>query len=207
MSKKPSGRISKRRMNTTTDNSGIQSWTSSRGITIKLAPLSPLLIEKMKLGVDRDIGVPKKPTYETIVGTGENITTQEIEHDEKSIEETPQDKPKWDAYVAHVKKHEAELNARFLRAVKMMVVRFDMPEDDGWIEIQKMIGVDVPDDPDERRIHYLDTEILGDPQDLFEIATRATMAGGLDKESRAAAIALFRGAIQKEIGSRLKSAR
>ena len=37
---------------------------------------------------------------------------------------------------------------------------FEMPEDDSWIELQEIDGIDVPTHPEARRVHYLITEAL-----------------------------------------------
>lgn len=206
MSNKRRRRMPKKRVNKKHNNSAkMPEWTSSRGITIGLLPLSPILMQKVRLGVENDVGIPEKPTYTVPVGTGEHTSTQEIEHDKKSIEETPEDKEKWDDYLEHEIEFNAVLNERMAKAIMLMSVKFDMPEDDDWMKIQKILGVDVPDDPDERKQHYLETEIMGSPQDTIELMAMATI-GSFDGEARAAAVSLFRGAIQKEIGNILTSA-
>lgn len=72
-------------------------------------------------------------------------------------------------------------------------------DDDAWATEQKeQFGIDVPDDPKERRTHYLTTEVFyGSPdevkEDISRIISGVLIASGMDREKVAELTAIFQG--------------
>lgn len=127
------------------------SFTTSRGIVVPLQPISQWVFESLR----RKFVLPERPTYEVKTLTG----IQHIPHDEKSIEQTPDDKPKWDAWL---QEHNAAVRVYDEQAIRAYVLFGTAlpPPDDGWEKRHALCGLDVPSDPEERRLYYMRTEVL-----------------------------------------------
>lgn len=80
---------------------------------------------------------------------------------------------------------------------------------DGWAKEQKeSFGIDVPDDPDKRKLHYINTEVLyGNPdevkEDILEIISGVMVASGIDKERVAELQAIFRDKVGLDTAGRI----
>jgi hypothetical protein len=76
----------------------------------------------------------------------------------------------------------------------------DLP-DDGWVEEQRELGITVPDDPKERRDHYIWTEVMGGQHDILRVMSLAAGAD-LTEEQLTAAEASFWNTLQRPAANR-----
>ena len=171
-------------------------YVTERGITVGVMPI-PLLLDKIRQAHPD----PDLPTYtETLAGgatqdipiTPELAATWRVE-DPDGWQAHAAD---WAAYEALVEKRTQLLNDRLWKAVLRRAIIVDLPVDDAWAVDQAEYGIEVPADPDERRAHYIWTEVLGGQRDVIRIMGMASGAD-LSEEQLAAAEASFRGFLQQ----------
>lgn len=180
----------------------MKKYTTERGVEIGITPI-PLLLDQIRNAHER----PEVPTYTENLAGGEHeveLTEQEMdaakEHNPAWYEEH---REAWEAYQELWAASEAALNERLLDAIALKGVKFDMPEDDTWIEEQAFLGVNVPEGVIERRIHYFKTEILGGTKEIIRIMALASGAD-VNEEVLARAVDSFRdllqGTVTQELG-------
>jgi hypothetical protein len=74
-------------------------------------------------------------------------------------------------------------------------IAFDLPKDTRWIEKQKRRHIQIPDEPDKLRQHYLETELLKTPEDAQNIVIailKLSARGAADPAAVEAAMDGFR---------------
>lgn len=160
-------------------------FTTSRGIALEFLSI-PVLLEKLH----SQHPMPAPPTYtvETATGVKEVHT-----HDETTLE-TAEDKAAWAEYQDNLKAAQAKLNESLMRVVLLRGLKVDIPAN-GWVKEQEYMGITVPDDPTERRMHYLQTEALATRED-YEAAVAGVMgASGVPEEVIRQAEDTFRGKV------------
>ena len=168
----------------------MKKYVTTRGIEIEALTIPMMLDDKIN-SAHPD---PEPPTYEVAALGGV------VEHHpltEQSAE-TPEEK----ALLADWQKRKAEArdarNRGFMRLVMLRGIRFDMPQDDTWIEEHKLLGVTVPEGAVERRLHYIETEVFGSVADYQEITRLVMEESGVSEEAVKQASALFRGNVERD---------
>lgn len=144
------------------------------------------------------------PTYQVEYAGGE---TKEVTHDEKSLDQVGdpvENHKRWEAY--------KDASTRFQRACEDIMLRFVMEdalllekpkdwsdsEEMAWEKRQKRIHIQVPDDPEDKWIHYVGTEILEtafDAKAFFMTVLSYSNQGSVDQEAIKLALASFQGPI------------
>jgi len=173
---------------------------TTEGLEVKLRPVSRVLIQSVQRTVERELrakGLPlDPPTYEVTTAAGD---VEVHAHDAESIS-TDAERAAWAAYEAAQEELSAETNARVSKALLVAgVVVEDPPE--GWAEAMQYLGVELPEDPRERRYSYVELEVLKTPADLIQALAgiiRLSMEGA-PKESLDAVEALFRRALEGDV--------
>jgi len=179
----------------------MKQYTTERGIKIGIMPI-PLLLDKIR----EAHGGPAVPTYTEKTAGGD----QEVELDADMMDAAKEHNPEWyeeheEAWAAYLEERavsDKALNDRIWNAVQLKSVRVDMPKDGSWAEEQAFLGLDVPEGAIERRIYYVETEIVGGPIDILNIMAMAS-GGEVSEEVLAQAEDSFRGLLQKEITEEL----
>jgi hypothetical protein len=172
-------------------------YITSQGKKIRIVGLSPFLIDKMRASGD----IPEPPTYivETVAGDEEihthDETTLEVEGDP---EQTKANQKAWREFVEASELAQREVNERFLRLLLLRGIDLDIEdyERGDWVKEQRSLGIDIPEDPVEKKVHYVQTEILSSFDDVINLLTRVMSLSGLDEEAMATAEASFRSAIR-----------
>jgi len=160
-------------------------FTTSLGVRIPVRPISPTLFNR----VMHSVKTPDPPTYEVEIAGG---GTQTFAHDEDSIKGDPEAEKVWREYIEATNQAEAERNLRVLRLVILKGTALEMPKDDEWSELQTYLGLAVPEDPVERYIHYLETEALGDQDDISGLMAAVGRAMGVSQEEIDQSVESFR---------------
>ena len=160
------------------------SFITSRGIELAFKPIPQMLIDR----VQRTHKLPDPPTYEVKSVTG---VTETHYHDETTLE-TDDDRAAWAAYIAARDAELVEANRAFMRLVFLRGVECAMPGDDTWEREQALMGIDVPIDAIEKRLHYLETEVVATVQDADVIVRGVLEASGVPQEALAQAEDTFR---------------
>src|SRR3990167_3625754 len=168
-------------------------YTTVSGITIKIKPVSPLTIQKIQQAVKREFEKRNeplaRPTYILKTSLGDEET---FEHDEKTLE-TDEDREAWGKFIDANTRLRIESEERLARFMKLDGIEYDAPDDE-WQKLQKYMGLEIPTDPFELKIHYLDTEILRTPKDQNGVIERILVlsSAGMPQEALDAVRASFR---------------
>lgn len=162
-------------------------YTTERGIEIAIMPIPLLLDEVRKV---QEAKIPAHPTYEAKTASG----YVEIHLHNETTLQTDEEKEMWAEYQEAKAQATESMNDAIWRAVRLKAIRVDVPEGNGWIEDQEALGLTVPDDPRERRLHYIQTEVIGGVRDIVRVTAIANGAD-LDEGALAAAEESFRRAM------------
>lgn len=163
-------------------------YTTAGGKVVNLKPVPPLQAQMVRDAAHKaaikEYGEPVKPTYKT-------EADEVFEHDPTTLT-TDEEKAAWLEY----KRIEAAVDA----AVSEKMLRFFLyhgvdakPQDDGqWEAEQRFFGIEVPDDPIERKVHYIQSELIFAASDIQGITTKLLEMAGVRPEVVEAATATFR---------------
>lgn len=169
-------------------------YTTKGGEQIELLPIPQLQAERVREGALRKAaelyGEAVKPTY-TIEDTGETF-----EHDEESIKDAGDDvRAAWAKWQETVGQHEAYVNRRMMEFFFYHGIKADPDADTAWEEEQKFFDIDIPSNPVERKIHYVQTRYIYDREDMEQITLRMLQLAGAREEVIEAAENTFRGTV------------
>lgn len=154
-------------------------YTTSSGYTLKLKAVSPMLIQK----VGATLHDPKPPVYKVKSLTGEEI---EFEHDESSIADPGTqevERLQWKEYQRKLQEVSIQRRVKLIDVMFARGIIFDVP-DGVWEDEHEFLGLTVPTNPIEKKVHYLQTEVFTSASDISEVVSRLMqMTSGLsDKE-------------------------
>jgi len=132
----------------------------------------------------RDNGAPLDPptyTVRTVAGS-----LEEHEHTEETLE-SDEDRAAWQAYQAAREELQQRMGIRGVRYMLSEGVVLDGP-DDAWLQRMDALGLEISDDPLERREQYLTYEYTRTPRDTVMLLQRimALSAEGSKELQRAA---------------------
>ena len=162
-------------------------YTTERGIEIGICPI-PLLLDEVRKA--QEAKIPPHPTYEAKTASG---VVEIHQHNETTLQ-TDEERAMWAEYQGAIAQATDSMNDAIWRAVRLKAIQVDVPGDNGWIEDQKALGLTVPEDARERRLHYIQTEVIGGVRDIVRITAIANGAD-LDEGALAAAEDSFRRAM------------
>jgi hypothetical protein len=172
-------------------------FTTTAGVKIPIQPISLLDLQLAQNAVEeqfREEGEPiDPPTYEVYLELEEK--SEYHPHTEVTIKDaTDEEKEAWQAYLDAVNKMQGEVESR-TALVFLEGIIFDLPEDESWIKRRKrLFNEDVPEDEDERKLHYINNVLLKTPADKSDLMLeiqRLSMTGA-DEEAIEAFVTLFR---------------
>jgi len=171
---------------------GSRIYRTAAGVDVDILGISPMLMQKVGDAFRFKYPEPKPPTYvvET-AGGGKEVNY----HDDTTVETVEE----VDALQAYKDEHaawRAASQAALVRAVVIKGVKFEMPENDAWIEDQELLGLEVPEGELERRIHYFETEVVSSVEDMLTLLGSAMGLGGMQDEMLGTAMSMFRTEIQ-----------
>lgn len=174
----------------------MKTYTTERGVTIKVVPI-PLLLDKIR----EAHAAPPPPTYTEHMAGG---ATQEVPINEAQALAWAQSDPdtwaplaeKWAAYQAETDARTKTLNDALWKAVMRRAIVVEVPKGDEWVQEQALYGIAVPEGQDERREHYIWTEVIGGQRDILRIMGLAAGAD-LTEEQLSAAEASFWNTLQR----------
>lgn len=162
-------------------------FMTSGGKQIELSMLPPLQAQMVQDAAQKEAvklyGEAVRPTYETEAG-------EELPHDKDSLQ-TDEERAAWAKYQEILQQHQAHVSEKMLRFFLYYGVKADPDKDEGWQERQRFFGIEIPDDPIARKIHYIQSELIFSADDLQEITRRVMTLGGVRPEVVDAAAATF----------------
>lgn len=169
-------------------------FTNSRGLTIRIQPINPWLMEALPRAVEVKYGKPKPtpPTYAIETFTG---AVEKHEHDETTLE-TDEDRVAYATYLVESKKYndlQGDLTMRLMAREGVL-----LPEDlNAWQGRMAFLGIPIPENPDERHVFYVKTEVVGNMDDAKRLISEIMLLGGLSKEALQIAENSFRREMEK----------
>ena len=174
-------------------------FTTSTGVTVRIIGLN----QKLYDGVRSSIEFPEVPMYEAPIGSGKEIELHPINQtvlDDPSLtdEEREELEIAWEEYTRDLREAELELNQRVVSMILLKGIQVDMPDDDEWIKEQEFLGIEIPKNFVERKLHWIDTEVIATYEDLLTIMELVMDQTGIPSEALAEAKKLFRGRGEEE---------
>lgn len=180
-------------------------YKTERGVTIGIVPI-PFLIDRIRQKARET--EPKRPSYTEHLAGG---ATQEREITAQMATLWSKENPEswaehaetWTQYAVAWSEWDSGVDDQIWSAICLESVQVELPADDAWMRRQKRYyGLDVPDDPDERYIHYVVTEVMGGPRDYMRVTSIAN-GGDIGEDALAIAEASFRGVLQGALNREL----
>jgi len=105
---------------------------------------------------------------------GGDMIEQELSQEtlivEGNEEETAKRQKLWQDHIDATNRYNKELKEAEDELL-MSAIEVDLPEDESWIVEQKRLHIQIPDDLHQRRIHYIQTEVLTSMEDLVELTS------------------------------------
>ena len=169
--------------------------TTRKGVAIQLRLFSPALQDKVRQSVE----FPPVPIYEAKTAGGGK---EEHEYTADMIE-TDEEKAMWQEYQGKLLAANLMLFERFGKLALIRGTEVDIP--DGWEKEQELFGIEVPDDPVERKLHYLETEAVVSNDDLSTLILAILAYQNVTQEERAAAAASFPNQLEGDAASETES--
>lgn len=147
--------------------------TTTSGIELVIRPVSITVMEGFNSRVRKELEEKGEavaiPTYELPTAGG---GVEVLEHNETTLE-TDEDKKAWQEYIEYEQKISALATERTNNYVLLEGIDIELPEDESWVMKQvEYYGMEVPDNPVERKKHWLTTEILKTPADLVNVFSK-----------------------------------
>lgn len=184
--------------------------TLSSGYKVEVIGMPQTLIEKIRAGTkhppvptyaaptvtDPDARLPHEHRMVAIRRWNSKTEQNETVDELKSTLETAEDRAAWDAYKEACAVEDRRIaalitNAMIFRGIKV----FGEPEP-GWDDIQKMLGVTIPDNQSERWMHWVSTEVIRTEQDIRQIFIECLKSTGMTEEQLNELTASFRNQVE-----------
>jgi hypothetical protein len=172
-----------------------------RGKEIEISLVSSFKMAKVRDGVRKKFieehGEIEPPSYAiTLGGGGYGEWTETRQHTADTIGDgTREEKAAWKKYCELRDELNAELWRRTAETYLFRGVVGD-PPDDGWEREQEEDGIEVPDEPRARKLHWIETELLTDNQELFVLI--GAIQGKISEVEEAAQVAAAM--FQRQVG-------
>jgi len=164
-------------------------FLNSTGKTVKIQAINRVTLARLQAARN----IPQPPTYEVTLAGGGKETH---EHTADTIN-TPEERLLWDAYQLKLRTEQVEFNQRFFEFVVTFGIASE-PPDDGWERRYQRFGLVVPDDPLERKLFWVENEILVTADDAARLFQAVLQLGETDKEAAEQIAAGFRAGAQRD---------
>lgn len=154
-------------------------FTTSRGVEVEFLSIE-ILLDK----VNASHPMPDPPTYSKVTA-GKAVLT--FPHDETTLEvegdpeQTKKNRKEWAAYKEECDRVIGERNRAMLRTILLRGIKVE-PKNDDWIHEHEVMLIKVPTDPVERRLHWIETEVMGGPEDYATVISEVMRASGVPEE-------------------------
>lgn len=161
---------------------------TSRGVTVTCLPIQTLLDK-----LNAQYQPPEPPFYEVKTATG---AIEQHAHDVTTLD-TDADKAAWADYQKRKGEAESERNKALTRLVLLRGICVEIPEGETWVKEQEYLGIRIPEEPIERKLHYIETEVLGGIGDVEAIMLGVMRASGVPEDLLQQMESTFRRAVGK----------
>lgn len=169
-------------------------FTLSNGRKLKIRSVSPFMLGRLRPAVMKEFKVGKFPTYivETVGGG-----SQEFSHDATTldVEDDPEQSrinwKEWNEYHQKLALVSLEANRRFLILLLRRGVDVEVPEDDSWQADHRASGIEIPEDPVELKIMYIQDELIHSKSEWGRLCDEILALSDITEEDVAAATESF----------------
>ena len=183
------------------------SFTTVDGRTVKCRPVSNTLLTMALTKIEQEFrarGEPLAPPTYTVklMLPGGEAGEETHPHDAQTLDvpgdeaATKANHAAWGAYQSATERLAEAQNAKREWLWLMAGLDFQLPADDAWATEQAgLFGIEVPTEPQARRMHYIKTVLLPTPEDYFQALERVTilsLSGAVEPEVVRASIRSFR---------------
>lgn len=170
---------------------------TSTGVALTLVGVSPMLIAKLqsvgkepevptrKMALDFDLAEGDEPTYQE-----EPLTAEDLQDEDE--------RRRWAAYVKQRDALNTERNDRFVKAIFAKGVKVDMTRIDQWKEEMEYFGIDIPTHPLDLKVEYIQTEAIGNAQDMVNVITGVLGQSGVQEEDLAEVKNMFQRSVRRD---------
>lgn len=166
-------------------------FVNSAGMSFKIQGLPPLMMSELSAGIVR----PKKPTYTIVTVSGD---VEVHDHDATTLT-TDEDKIAWETYLKDFKASESELSNRMLNCI--LIEGIDIPDETDftrWEKRQKLIGMPVSEDLDEKILAYKKSTVIRSQSDIEKLMNMVMGLTGVSQEDIEEAKASFPDTVESE---------
>ena len=170
-------------------------YETRKGVAVRLRLFSPVLRDKVRQSVE----FPEVPIYvaETAGGGKE-------EHPYTAdMVETDDERAMWRTHQGKLLAANLMLYERLGRLALIRGTEVDVPE--GWEKEQAIYGIEVPTDPIERKLHWIETEAVESNNDLSALILAILAYQNTTQEERATAAASFPDSMERDATSETES--
>lgn len=169
---------------------------TSKGVALELSGISPLLIAKVQ-----SIGkLPDVPTRRIALDFDIPEGEEPVYQEEELTEDDLRDEIERKLWKAYTEERDAVLEKRndgFLKAIFSKGVTVDLSKLDLWRASMEYLGIEVSDNPIAQKVDYIQTEALGNTDDMMEIIIGVLGESGIGEEDLAGVRASFRRSVRR----------
>jgi len=166
-------------------------YTTHKGVAIRLRLFSPVLRDKVRQSVE----FPEPPVYEAKTAGG---GIEKHPYTEDMIE-TDAEHEMWRQYQGRRLAADLQLYDRLGKLALIRGTEVSIP--DGWEQEQALFGIEIPPDPLERKLHWIETEAVESNDDLRDLILAVLQYQNTTEEERALAAASFPGSMERDTTS------
>ena len=166
-------------------------FTTGTGVKIDLKRIDPVFLQ----AVISSVKMPDRPTYTATTVSGRTETHM---MDEDSAKQTEGGEKIWETYQEELSRASSLQTERSLRALFLdgTVCPKGAFVDPQWEKKMRIIGVDLPSDPEELWVMYLMMSLSSD--DIIRMSTQIMRLTGVDEETIQQAEDSFRDSVKDE---------
>jgi len=184
-------------------------YTTQSGYELKLHPVSIMLGQKIGGSLRKRYlaaGEPLDPPVLTIINVaGEELEGELTANDLElpgNPEETERRRASWAAHQDALGRYTSEYNSLYTDA--FLYYGTEIEVDPEWAKVEAHFGIDIPEDPFERKLHYLQLEVLRTPDDIRDCMVailNLTASGAVSEAELDGLRRSFRNTIRGDQGS------
>ncbi len=154
--------------------------TFNTGYTLEFRPISRVKLARINLAVIKEFQERSElldtPTYYTVEPTDSNPEGIKEPHNETTLT-TDEDKKAWALYKNTRDRLLEEQTVRTCKFVLFKGIVTDFEPTEEWLEQERKLGIELPEDKDDLKLEYLYDEILVSPKNVGLATSRPLVLG------------------------------
>jgi len=165
---------------------------TSKGVALELSGVSPILIAKLQTVGE----LPPVPTRAIPLDFGDG----EVQYEALSEDDLQDDeeRARWAEYKEKRDSVLADRNNGFMKAIFVKGVKIDMDRLQQWKDELAYFKLEVPEHPLDQKMEYIQTEAVGNTDDIADIITGVLKASGIPEEELRNVRSMFRREVRRD---------